>query len=251
MTIKAKFAGTCKICVKPIRVGEEIEWEKGTGAMHITCKGKTPVPLNSAPPAQLVSAGTDLAALAQQYGHTLTGEPRVRHYNERVHKGETLKAIGSTFDAREGKMLVIARTKPQYLSADYLEDMDMFDMRPGLYYELSAISVARSSDEQAKRDKDAAEKSAMKQQKESLCSALRASYSAETNLGGSCPEGVKLESIWAENRMAGSETWYLGSDGVVYFMRSDYDMGPMWWKTSATAEQIAAAKEIPGLRPGL
>lgn len=168
MTIRAKFAGTCRICAERINVGAEIEWEKGKGAMHIECKDKTPV----------VSADTDLSALAKQHGYELLGEARIRHYTERVTKGERLKAIGSTFEAREGKMLVVAHTKPQYYSEDYLEDMDWFDMRPGLYYEVSAIAIHRSVDEQAKLDADKAAKQA-KQDAEATAEKRQSAHFAE------------------------------------------------------------------------
>lgn len=35
--ITAKFRGSCLGCQQPILPGEKIEWEKGTGAHHITC----------------------------------------------------------------------------------------------------------------------------------------------------------------------------------------------------------------------
>lgn len=37
MTIRAKFAGTCRKCGQPIAIGETIEWEKGRGASHVEC----------------------------------------------------------------------------------------------------------------------------------------------------------------------------------------------------------------------
>jgi hypothetical protein len=162
MTIKAKFAGHCRVCQSPITVGSEIEWEKGKGSMHVGCKDKTPELLNSAPPAQLINADTDLSALAQQFGFTLRSEPGLLHYHERVFKGEHLKAIGSTFEAENGKVLVIARTKPIYYDQDYLDDMDWFDLHPGLYYQVTAISIERSAEEQAKLDKEAEERATAK-----------------------------------------------------------------------------------------
>lgn len=42
MTIRAKYAGICKTCGKPIRVGDEIEWEAGCGASHVYCAKSTP-----------------------------------------------------------------------------------------------------------------------------------------------------------------------------------------------------------------
>jgi hypothetical protein len=35
--MKAKYAGTCRICRQPIGVGEEIEWAKDEGAAHGWC----------------------------------------------------------------------------------------------------------------------------------------------------------------------------------------------------------------------
>lgn len=150
MTIRAKFPGNCRVCRKSISVGAEIEWQKGAGAMHVACAGKSPEPLNSAPPPAQISQDTDLAALAQQYGFTMRGEPRIRCYERQVAKGDHLAAVGSTFETRDdAKMLVVARTKAQYWSADDLEDQDKFDQRPGLYYSISAIQVERTAAEQS------------------------------------------------------------------------------------------------------
>jgi len=35
--MKAKYAGTCRICRRPIAVDEEIEWSKDAGACHGWC----------------------------------------------------------------------------------------------------------------------------------------------------------------------------------------------------------------------
>jgi hypothetical protein len=43
---------------------------------------------------------------------------------------------------------------------------------------------------------------------------------------------------------------WLAPDGVVYFCRSDYDMGPSYWRTSATKEQVEEAKAA-GCRAGV
>jgi hypothetical protein len=37
MTITARYPGKCNKCGGSIRVGEQIEWEKGVGAKHIKC----------------------------------------------------------------------------------------------------------------------------------------------------------------------------------------------------------------------
>lgn len=76
---------------------------------------------------------------------------------------------------------------------------------------------------------------------------LRGTYSAETQVDAP-PAGS--EPIWEEYRMSGSDRWLEGPDGVIYYVRSDYDMGPAAWRTSATRAQIERAKKL-GLRPGL
>lgn len=40
MLIKAKYAGTCKKCGLPIKVGDTIDWERGQGASHEKCPSK-------------------------------------------------------------------------------------------------------------------------------------------------------------------------------------------------------------------
>jgi hypothetical protein len=78
--------------------------------------------------------------------------------------------------------------------------------------------------------------------------ALRQSYSHLTVLDR-LPEGCT--EIWGDGRMAGSETWYAAPDGVVYYVRSDYDMGPTYWRTTATAEQVEQVKVSGFWRAGL
>ena len=37
MVIKAKYRGTCPVCKKPIRPGQDVEWEPGQKARHVQC----------------------------------------------------------------------------------------------------------------------------------------------------------------------------------------------------------------------
>lgn len=39
MTIRAKYAGTCPACSRPISVGDFVEWNKGSRAIHPACAG--------------------------------------------------------------------------------------------------------------------------------------------------------------------------------------------------------------------
>jgi ribosomal protein S14 len=43
MTITAKYPGRCKKCGGQISAGEQIEWEKSSGASHIKCPAGEPV----------------------------------------------------------------------------------------------------------------------------------------------------------------------------------------------------------------
>lgn len=40
MIITAKFAATCPCCSAQIKVGEKVEWTKGSKARHVACAGK-------------------------------------------------------------------------------------------------------------------------------------------------------------------------------------------------------------------
>lgn len=53
MTIKAQFASRCPICSGPIHPGQEVEWRKGSKAVHVACAGAaaggTAAPVQTAP----------------------------------------------------------------------------------------------------------------------------------------------------------------------------------------------------------
>ena len=40
MIITAKFASTCPCCSLPVAVGAQVEWSKGSKAVHVACSGK-------------------------------------------------------------------------------------------------------------------------------------------------------------------------------------------------------------------
>jgi hypothetical protein len=42
MTITAKYPGTCRKCGRAIKVGDQIEWQKGKGASHAQCLVNVP-----------------------------------------------------------------------------------------------------------------------------------------------------------------------------------------------------------------
>lgn len=231
--LTAKYASNCIVCARPIRPGSQICYEKGKGSWHADCQGKKAAPLNSRRPDQMISADADLSALAAKYGREIDGSPKL--LSMMISDGKP----GDVIPSKGRKLLLLAVGASRYYSADYLEDMDMFSMRPGRYSDAQAVAVLPTDQESA----DAAAIADRKARAESVKSALQLSYSAQTNIP-SRPEGVSLTQIHGSSRMAGSETWYLGSDGIVYYCRSSYDDGPYWWRTSATPELLSQAKEL-------
>ena len=58
MTMRAKFPGRCKVCGQTIRVGEEIEWTKESGAKHVRCpQAQEKAPAAASAPVALVAGG--------------------------------------------------------------------------------------------------------------------------------------------------------------------------------------------------
>jgi hypothetical protein len=232
-TLIAKFKSQCVICGQTIRPGSKILYQQGKGSWHLNCDGNTPVAVNSRIPEQKISADADLAALAGQHGRTIDGEPKLTSLMVSSAKA------GDIIKARGRRLLVLAVGESRYYSADYLEDMDMFDVRPGRYSDAQVVAVLPTAEE-AEAEQAAAMRKARIVEVER---ALHASYSSENHISGR-PDGITLEQLHGASRMAGSETWYLGSDGAVYYCRSDYDMGPNWWKTTATVELVREAKDL-------
>lgn len=234
MTITAKFAGHCIVCGKSIAAGEKIEWAKGKGSTHTRCVGKQPEPLNSRQPAQMIPPDADLPQLAQKFGRAIDGEPKLVSF---MLPGKDRKP-GEIIKRKSGRFLVLSVGPARYYSRDYLEDMDMFSMEPGHYVDAQAVKV-RASESEASEEAQAARKKEV----EAL---LRHSYSAASH-SFSAPS-TELTKLYGDSRTGGSETWYIGADGIVYYCRSDYDMGPSWWATAATAELIKEAKTL-GVKP--
>lgn len=140
----------------------------------------------------------------------------------------------------------------RFLSQEMLEDFDMFHSDPGwriegTQEELHAALAKhghRVTFETLEDQAAAAEKYQRDQQERAAISAaIRATWASSGHISGP-PQQVELTEIWSDRRIAGSEVWYLGSDLAIYRMQSDYDMGPSWWRTTATREQIERAKAL-------
>jgi hypothetical protein len=148
MTITAKFAGQCSICGRKINAGDKIEWKKGAGSSHTACQGKQPVPMNSLVPAQMIPGDADLAPLAAKHGRTIAGEPKLRSMmTSAARVGDIIPQRRK--DGSVGRLLVLAVGPSRYYSRDFLEDMDMFSMRPGRYSDAQAVAVEPTAEEAA------------------------------------------------------------------------------------------------------
>jgi hypothetical protein len=229
----ARYKGQCVVCAKTIQRGAEIFYAKPKGAWHIACEGKTPVPLNSRIPDQLLSLDADLTALAAKHGRVISGDPVV--LSLMVSDGHL---VGDVLRSKGRRLLLLTVSRSRYYSRTYLEDMDMFHLEPGKYADAQAVAVEPTLEEAAA----AAEADVKKLRMAEVDKLLRASRSHETILVDR-PK-VTLEELHGAHRLGGSETWYLGSDGAVYYCQSDYQMGPRWWRTSATPELVREAKEL-------
>ena len=71
MTITAKYPGRCRVCGGAIRVGETIEWKKGSVAAHLKCPRSPSSPPSSDTPA----APADPAAVKISRGQGYGGQP--------------------------------------------------------------------------------------------------------------------------------------------------------------------------------
>ena len=67
MTITAKYNGKCSKCGGRINAGETIEWEKGSGASHVTC------PEHKTETLKTVSVPAELTRIEYMVGYGSTG----------------------------------------------------------------------------------------------------------------------------------------------------------------------------------
>jgi hypothetical protein len=87
VVISARFPGKCRVCGEGIPAGATVEWERGSGAAHVTCSGTSalkPAPVPGPPQAdwlagvKWVGLDTDAPASAP-VPERPAGEPAARH----------------------------------------------------------------------------------------------------------------------------------------------------------------------------
>lgn len=261
IAITAKYRGKCLTCGRWIEAGSKVMYEPGRGIRHPrACKAAEAAPA-AAPaeykrkqaemtPEQRLAAIDEILARAgrtratRDDGAGLVTEPLsfTRAGKEGPRVGEIIRHTrkGHT---QPSAYVVISVSAPYYHSEDDCEDQGCFCGHYGWQVSYDAIRVAPTEAESAAN----AEAERKRIRKEEVARLLHASYGGENHID-SAPEGVTMTKLYGASRLAGSETWYLGSDGVVYYCRSDYDMGPSWWRTSATPELVREAEQL-GVRP--
>jgi hypothetical protein len=192
MTIRAKYQGQCRKCGGEIKVGEEIEWEKARGACHLKC-AKTAEPVYNSPPPVDSAGNVDPAEEARKYGRVAVAGASPKFFSRQIAgKGDRCIANGTVILAGGGKRyLAISHSRPRYFSREDLEDFDMFEREPGLWYDWQGIEVEpteaekeadanlqaeRDAKERAKQEaaeKQRAEKAALAEQAKMLVAGLR------------------------------------------------------------------------------
>ena len=161
MTMRAKYAGTCRKCGGNISPGTEIEWERGAGASHTTC----PTAPNTnnrkrTPPATgvILSDEQITEILSRDGRELLPGAPsRVL-----TRSGKNAWTAGEVIVYRGTRYLVVQTHPSRYYTQDDLDDNDDFDMAPGWStnarcHAVTATAAELEAIEQAKREREAAD----------------------------------------------------------------------------------------------
>ena len=206
--------------------------------------GVTPV-YNSPPPPDL--GPVDVVAEAAKYHRTPIDGAKATPFRRGSSKGEN--HLGETFWGKShgvrNRYLVVRQARPNYLSRDWLEDMDMFSTKPGWYCSVEAIAVVPTADEIANDPAVAKAKAeARKKRQYEIERAVQQSpQPKDARLQSHSTSG--LTKCWGKSRMSGHEL--LWSDGVsrLVYETGHYDDGPASWELidAALAAEALTLKE--------
>lgn len=82
MVIRAKYNGTCGVCGRRIRAGEEIEWSREAGSRHVACDGRAKGGEPAAPaydgPTWRISGGSGYGCTGWAVGQVVRAGDRLR-----------------------------------------------------------------------------------------------------------------------------------------------------------------------------
>ena len=249
MIIRAKFPSTCPTCGGRIQPGTLVGWDPGTKATHEDCGAPQRATRSSATTRSATTrSAAARSAAARSAAARRNPQPALKAGEQIIGRGGDDPApyvVGRVLHMErvaggggpDGHYFVVvwggARTRG-------CEDMGYYDK-----WYVSGIIRPASADEAA----PVAERLAAAATKKAEADALEASKIVESHVWDGPPAGS--ETIWSETRMAGSEYWSAGADGIVRYTSSDYDAGPHTWETTATRDQVEALKASGLYRPNL
>lgn len=200
--------------------------------------------LNSPPPADL--GPVDIAAECKKHGRVAKGTKTVPFRREST-KGSN--PVGELFWGKNGgqrdRYLTVRASKPYRMSRDYLEDMDLFQLRPGWYVDVDAVAVEPTAEEIANDPAVIKAKAEAKKNRRSVIvhAVQSASNAAGRDARAHTVDLAGAEKLWGESRLGGSETFYAIGSRLVYVV-SSYDDGPCYWEhdDAALADEARTLK---------
>lgn len=143
---------------------------------------------NSPPPADLGTAGP--VASAAKYGRTAVAGAKIVSFRA---SGASPVANGTIRRVDGVRYVQLAHTQPRYLSRDWLEDMDMFSLKPGHYYQWDGVAV------EATEAESQADATAIREKTEKAAALESAKAGLEGLLAGLVP--VKERPAWVSKDM--------------------------------------------------
>jgi len=194
MTIKAKFAGTCRKCNGAIAVGDSIEWEKGQGAAHTTCPEAT--------------ADSADATIKLQRGEGYGGRPYT---------------VGAVIRRRDvGDAVTVVSTSQRYIRDDGMS-FGVGDEQGHIYY----CTCRPATDEELaglveyETARDAKKNAAIRRTE--IAQTIR--ETGETPEGDNSPEGDRIMDT--QDIVGGGDWFVVGGDYIWYVQNNGMD-GDNW-----------------------
>jgi hypothetical protein len=206
MVIKAKYQGVCKKCGSEIRVGEEIEWSRETGARHVTCPEK--------------ETSEEMSEEMSEKSYKLYGGSG--YGCNGWSKGQVIKSNEQQRQKGYPEFLMVVRSKHQY----YREEGMSFGVGDESGYVYSASCRAATDEESAPlRAKIAAREVARQRAKRLSEIKTIIQTDGERPDGEHSPDGERLHDT--QNIYGGGDWFVLDGDEIWYVRNNGHD-GDNW-----------------------
>jgi hypothetical protein len=137
MTITARYSGKCSKCGGRINAGETIEWEKGSGASHVTC------PEHKTETLKTVSVPAELTHIEYMVGCGSTGA-LYRECGDRTDEFLNRAADRNKITIDEVRARLLSGKSVDF---DYVMDSGPYDIRDGAIVEAMARNARIVADE--------------------------------------------------------------------------------------------------------